>query len=156
MKNIQYKIEIHAPAQKVYETMLGLKNKSTYDQWTFAFNPSSTYMGSWEKGSKMHFLAVDENGKRGGMISEIEENLPSKYVSIRHYGILDGETEITSGKQVDQWAGGHENYSFNENQGITTLIVEMDIVEEYLDYFNSTYPLALEKLKEISELESFI
>lgn len=153
MQKLQFKIVIHTTAQKVYETMLGLKNKSTYEQWTATFNPTSTYEGSWEKGSKMHFLGVDENGKKGGMISEIEENKPFQFVSIKHYGILDGDTEIISGEQVEQWAGGHENYSMIENQGITTLTVDMDSVDEFTDYFNSAYPLALEKLKEISEQE---
>jgi len=27
----------------------------------------------------------------------------------------------------------------------------MDTIDEYLDYFNNTYPKALDKLKEISE-----
>ena len=85
------------------------------------------------------------------MISEIAENIPSEFVSIKHNGILDGENEITSGEQVEQWAGGHENYRFQENNGVTTVTVEMDTVDDYLDYFNNTYPKALDKLKEISE-----
>mgnify|MGYP006174362993 CR=1 FL=1 len=64
-----------------------------------------------------------ENGKKGGMVSEIVEHKPASFVSIRHYGFLDGDTEITTGEQVEQWAGGHENYSFEENNGITTVIV---------------------------------
>ncbi|SIT02597.1 hypothetical protein [Belliella pelovolcani] len=51
----------------------------------------------------------------------------------------------------EQWAGGLENYSFWENNGVTTVIVELYTVEEYMDYFTTTYPTALEKLKEISE-----
>jgi hypothetical protein len=46
MQKLQFKIVIHATAQTVYETMLGLKNKSTYEQWTAAFNPTSTYEGN--------------------------------------------------------------------------------------------------------------
>lgn len=131
--------------------MLGLKDKSTYGYWTSAFNPTSTYEGSWEKGSKIHFVGVDENGKKGVMVSEIEEHLPAKFISIRHYGFLDGDTEITIGEQVEKWAGGHENYSYQENNGITTVTVDMDTIDEYLDYFNNTYPTALDRLKEISE-----
>ena len=151
MEKLQFKIEINATAQKVYETMLGLKEKSTYEYWASAFNPTSTYEGSWERGSKIYFVGVDENGKKGGMISEIEEHQPAKYVSIRHYGFLMGDTEVTTGEQVEKWAGGHENYSYQETNGITTVIVDLDTVDEYLDYFNKTYPLALEKLKEILE-----
>lgn len=151
MIKLEFSIEIHAPAQHVYECMLGLNDKKTYEHWTFAFNPTSSYEGNWEKGSKMRFTGVDENGKKGGMLSEIVENQTAKFVSIRHYGMLDGELEITTGSQVEQWAGGHENYSFNEKDGITTLTVEVDVVEAYLDYFKSTYPNALELLKVWSE-----
>lgn len=151
MKKLQFKKEINASAQKVYETMLGLKDKTTYEEWTSAFNPSSTYEGSWEKGSKIHFVGMDENGKKGGMVSEIEEHQPAQYISIRHFGVLDGDTEVTTGEQVEKWAGGHENYSFTENNGITTVTVDMDSIDEYLDYFKNIYPTALDKLKEISE-----
>ncbi|WP_125723535.1 SRPBCC family protein [Flavobacterium ustbae] len=151
MQKLQFKKEINASAQKVYETMLGLKDKATYEYWVKTFNPTSTYEGSWDKGSKIRFVGTDENGKKAGMVSEIEENNPAQFVSIRHYGFLDGDTEVTTGEQVEKWAGGHENYTFEENNGITTVTVEMDTIEEYLDYFNSTYPKAMDKLKEISE-----
>ncbi len=151
MKKLQFKKDINTTAQKVYETMLGLKNKSTYEFWTAVFNPTSTYEGSWDKGSKIYFVGVDENGKKGGMVSEIKENQQAKFVSIKHYGFLDGEKEITSGEQVEKWAGGYENYSFNENNGITSVTVDIDAIEEYLNFFNDNYPIALEKLKEISE-----
>jgi hypothetical protein len=94
MKRLQFKTEIHASAQKVYETMLGLNDKSTYEHWTSAFNPTSTFEGSWEKGSKIHFVGLDENGKKGGMVSEIVEHQPAQFVSIRHLGFLDGDTEV--------------------------------------------------------------
>ncbi len=151
MQKLQFKKEIKASAQKVYETMLGLKNKATYEYWTATFNPTSTYEGSWDKGSKIHFVGVDESGKKGGMASEIVAHQPAGFVSIRHYGFLDGDLEITTGEQVEKWAGGHENYSFQENNGITTVTVDMDTIDEYLEYFNDIYPKALDKLKEISE-----
>lgn len=151
MTKSQFKKEINVSAQKVYEIMLGLNDKSTYEFWTAAFNPTSTYEGSWDKGSKILFVGTDENGKKGGMVSEIVEHKPAEFISIRHYGILDGDIEITTGEQVEKWAGGHENYRFTENNNTTTVIVEMDTIDEYLDYFNDTYPKALEKLKEISE-----
>ncbi|MCU0352025.1 MAG: SRPBCC domain-containing protein [Flavobacterium sp.] len=151
MQKLQFTIEIQATAQKVYETMLGLKDKSTYEHWTSAFNPTSTYEGSWDNGSKIYFIGVDENGKKGGMVSKIVENIPAKIVSILHYGFLDGDKEVTTGEQVEKWSGGHENYTFQESNEITTLTVDIDTIEDYLDYFNKTYPKALEKLKEICE-----
>jgi hypothetical protein len=151
MKKLEYNVSINAPATKVYDKMLGLSSKSTYEQWTTLFNPTSTYSGSWSKGSKMYFEGVDENGKKGGMVSEIAENTPNKFVSIRHYGILNGDQEITEGPDVEKWAGGFENYSFKEENGETTVSVALDTTEDFVDYMNQTYPKALARLKEICE-----
>jgi len=151
MERLQFKIKIKAASERVYRTMLGLDNKSTYEHWTSAFNPTSTFEGSWKKGSKIYFIGVDENGKRGGMVSEISENKPAEFISIRHYGILDGDKEITTGEIVEKWTGGLENYSYEETKGITTVTVDLDTIDEYIDYFKNTYPGALEKLKEILE-----
>ena len=85
------------------------------------------------------------------MVSEIANNIPSKFVSIRHYGILDGDNEITDGPDVEKWAGGLENYTFDEHNGITTVTVETEADDEYLGYFDTTWPKALDKLKELSE-----
>ena len=52
MEKLQFKIEINAPISNVFDKMLGITNKSTYEQWTAMFNPTSTYEGNWEKGSK--------------------------------------------------------------------------------------------------------
>jgi hypothetical protein len=151
MKKVQFKTEINAPIAKVYNTMLGLDNKATYEAWTAEFNPTSTFEGSWEKGSKIRFIGTDENGEKGGMIAEVAENIPNKFVSIRHYGILKGDTEITSGEEVEKWAGELENYWFEEHNGITSVTVEVGVSDEYMDYFQTTYPKALQKLKEITE-----
>ena len=99
----------------------------------------------------MCFIGTDEKGKIGGMVSEIAEHKPDEFISIRHYGMLDGDKEITEGPEVEKWAGGCENYSFNENDGITTVTVDLDTVEGYEEFFNKTYPQALGALKEICE-----
>lgn len=151
MKNLQFSINIKAPAAKVYNMMLGIDNKSTYEQWTALFNPSSTYEGSWNKGSKILFVGVGEDGKKGGMVSEIAENIPNQFVSIRHYGLVHGDIEITEGPDVEKWAGGLENYTFEENNGITKVTVDLDTSEDFTDYMNEAFPNALAKLKEISE-----
>lgn len=151
MKKLHYTKTIKAPAQKVFDTMLGIGTKKTYEQWTAEFNPTSTYEGRWEKGAKMYFVGTDANGKRGGMISEIADLIPGKFVSIRHYGMLDGDTEITEGEAVEKWAGSLENYTISEQNGITTVAVAIDMAEDYQDYFNTTWPKALQKLKELAE-----
>jgi len=151
MKKIRFHISIDAPANKVYDVMLGISNKSTYEQWTALFNPRSTYEGSWDKGSKILFLGIDENGDKGGMVSEIDENIPHEFISIRHCGIVKANVEIMEGPEVESWANALENYTFEANNGTTTVTVDLDTAEDFLDYMNETYPKALVKLKEISE-----
>ena len=151
MRKLQFQVRINEPSTKVYDVMLGISNKSTYEQWTSLFNATSTYEGSWNKGSKILFVGIDENGKKGGMVSEIAENTPNRFVSIRHYGLLQDDKEITEGPDVEKWAGGFENYSFEENEGITTVSVDLETAEDFVDFMNETYPKALDKLKEICE-----
>ena len=151
MEKLHFKVSINAPVTRVYDTMLGNNSKSTYEQWTSLFNPTSTYKGSWGKGSKILFLGVDEKGEKGGMVSRIVENIPNRFVSIQHYGLLQADKEITEGPEVEKWANGFENYTFEENNGTTTVTVDLDTTEDFLDYMNQTYPKALDKLKELCE-----
>jgi hypothetical protein len=151
MKKLQFKVSINAPATRTYEIMLGINSKTTYQQWTSLFNPTSTYEGSWEKGNKILFIGVDEKGEKGGMVSRIVENVPNRFVSIQHYGVLKADKEITEGPEVEKWANGFENYTFDEDNGTTTVTVELDTTEDFLDYMNQTYPKALDKLKELCE-----
>jgi len=151
MKKLQFNINIKAPVNKIFDIMLGISNKSTYEQWTSLFNPTSTYEGSWTAGSKILFIGADEKGEKGGMVSKIAENIPNRFVSICHYGLVKDNIEITEGPEVEKWANGFENYTFEENNEITKVIVDLDTTEDFVDYMNETYPQALEKLKEICE-----
>ncbi len=151
MKKVSYSISIQAAATLVYDVMLGLNNKTSYEAWTASFNPTSSYEGNWEKGSKMLFVGTDETGEKGGMVSIIAENIPGSFVSIRHIGLVQGGIEITEGPDVEKWANGLENYSFAESNGTTTLTVDLDTTEEFVEYMDEAYPKALHKLKELCE-----
>ncbi len=148
---MKYDISIQAPASKVYDIMLGISSKATYEQWTALFNPTSTYEGGWTKGSKMLFIGTDDKGEKGGMVSEIVENVPNQFISIRHYGLVKANEELTEGPEVEKWANGFENYTFTENNGATLVCVDLDTKEDFWDYMNETYPQALAKLKERCE-----
>lgn len=148
MEKLHFEIVIPASAKKVYDTMIGEK---TYQAWVSVFNESSRVKGSWDKGSKILFLGTDEQGKEGGMVSRIVENIPNQFISIEHYGMIKDGKEIVSGPEVERWAGSHENYTFKEKAGETTLLVALDSDEEYKSYFEGMWPKALAKLKSICE-----
>lgn len=153
MKRLNYKVSIQSPAATVYDNMLGLSEKSTYEEWTSLFSPTSSYKGNWDVGSKILFVSVNEEGELEGMVSRIIENSVNKFVSIQHYGMLKSGEEITEGPEVEAWSGGLENYSFEEKDGTTIVSIEIDAAEEYEEYMNKLYPKSLQKLKVICELD---
>lgn len=145
MEKLQYRISINAPKEKIWET---LWNKETYEQWTSPFHSgSSIKTDNYKKDSKVLF--VDQEGN--GMIARIAENIPNKFMSFEHLGEIIGGVEDTVSEKVKAWAGSHENYTLNENNGHTDLEVEMDITPEFAAMFNDIWPKALAKVKEISE-----
>ncbi len=146
-----FETRIKASPQKVYTLMI---DKNSYEKWTSVFSPGSRYVGDWEKCSKIMFLGLGEDGKEGGMISRIRDNIPFRYISIEHLGVIKDGQEIHSGEEVDEFKGATENYLFESFDGGTLLSVDMDANEKYRDYFAETWPRALEILKDICERDT--
>ncbi|MDZ7693929.1 MAG: SRPBCC domain-containing protein [Balneolaceae bacterium] len=144
MKRLHYSIAIDAPKKRVWETML---NQDTYRKWTDVFAPGSHYEGDWNKGSKILFLAPNDEGQMEGMVSRIRENREYEFISIEHLGMLQDGKEDTS----SAWAGALENYAFNLKSGKTEVSVDVDTEEEYLEMFGDMWPKALQKLKKLAE-----
>lgn len=147
-EKLRFEITINADVEKVYNT---LTDKVLYNEWTAEFNPASCFVGSWEKDSKMLFLGVDQDGNQGGMVSMIKENIPNKYISIEHIGLYKNGEEITTGAEVESWAHSTEDYRFKTIGDSTLLIVELDGLMEFKEYFEESWPRALNKLKEMCE-----
>lgn len=124
----------------------------TYREWTEVFNPGGHYKGSWEKGSKILFLGPDpETGEEGGMVSQIEENKPYEFLSIKHVGIIKNGIEDTTSEEARKWSPAYENYMFKEKDGATEVLVDQDVEDEYAEMFQNLWPQGLERLKEIAE-----
>lgn len=151
MDTLNFSITINAPKEKVWNTMLG---DESYRAWTEVFSPGSHYVGNWDKGSKILFLAPVQNGGMSGMVSRIKENRLHEFISIEHLGMVENGKEDTSSEAVKVWAGVHENYTFKESGGTTEVSVEMDSVKEYEEMFMNMWPQALQKLKTIAEKQS--
>lgn len=147
MDKKQYVIEIDAPKEKVWST---LWNDATYREWTSAFTEGSWAQTDWETGSKVLFL----DGKGSGMVSVIVENKPNEFMSIKHLGTVKDGVENTESEEIKQWAGAMENYTLKTVDGNTQVLVEMNFTglsPEMLNYFEQTWPKALNKLKEVAE-----
>jgi hypothetical protein len=149
MEKLHFKIDIKAPKEKVWNTML---EDTTYREWTAPFNEGSYYKGDWSKGSKILFLGPDpETGKEGGMVSRIAENKKYEFISIEHLGIVKDGVEDTTSEDATKWAPAFENYTFKEKNGTTEVLVDMDINDEYKQMFKEMWPKSLQKLKELAE-----
>ena len=144
MERKQFKILIDAPREIVWEI---LWNDASYREWTSVFSEGSRAETDWQKGSKVLFL----NASNEGMVSRIEENIPNEFLSIKHLGVVNNGVEDMTSEKVREWAGALENYRLQTVNDKTELVVDMDVTDEYKDYFVKTWPLALEKVKELAE-----
>ncbi len=144
MEKLHFSIDINAPKEKVWNI---LWDDATYPQWTSVFCEGSKAITDWNEGSKVLFV----DGKGSGMISKIEAKKDNEFMSFKHLGEVKGNVEDTTSEKIKSWAGALENYSLHETGGVTTLKVDMDIVEEFKDFFLNAFPGGLEKVKELSE-----
>lgn len=150
MKKINLSININASVEKVWDSVI---SDMPYREWTAVFNPGSYFKGDWSKGSKMLFLGPNpETGEEGGMVSEIAENIPYKYISIKHNGMINNGVEDTTSEEVKKWTPSFENYTFEKiSDNETKFTLDMDSNDEYYEMFMEMWPKALEKLKEVAE-----
>ncbi|WP_207426718.1 SRPBCC domain-containing protein [Pedobacter sp. SYSU D00535] len=146
MKKQTFSILVDASRERVWEILLG---ESTYPVWTSVFAEGSTVETDWQEGSR----AVFHDGKGQGMVSHIERNIPNEFLSIKHLGFIKDGVEDFDSPEVKKWAGALENYTLNETNGKTELVIDLHVDEEHLKYFDETWPKALEKVKELSEMQ---
>jgi hypothetical protein len=119
----------------------------SYSQWTSVFSEGSKAETDWNEGSKVLFL----DGKGQGGVSVIAAKKPNEFMSFKHLGVVNKGIEDLDSPQTKEWAGALENYTLRSSNNKTELIVEMDITEEYKDYFLKTWIQALNKVKELAE-----
>ena len=144
MQKKEYKISINAPREKVWKT---LWDDATYRKWTAVFSEGSNAQSpdtDWKKGSKILF--VDAKGE--GMVSRIADVRKNEYMSFEHLGVIKDGVEDTSG---NEWSGALENYTLKGEGGKTELSVDIDLTDEFVDFFEKTWPQAMNKVKELAE-----
>ncbi|MPS72659.1 MAG: SRPBCC domain-containing protein [Chryseobacterium sp.] len=145
METLKYQIEIVAPAEKVWDI---LWNEKTYSQWTYYFSPDSNMITDWEVGGKTYFT---DSGKKNGMVSTIERIEKPKHLIFKHLGELHNGVEDVDSEKVKAWNGSLEAYYLEENNGKTTLKIEVDSNDEFKEMFDNGFKKGLEVIKKLSE-----
>lgn len=145
MEKLNFSTSINARREKVWNV---LWDDNSYREWTSAFTEGSyAETENWKEGSKVLFLSPDG----GGMVSTVASNKKNEFMSFKHLGVVKNGVEDTESESVKGWAGAMENYRLIDEGGKTKLVVDMDITDEFKDYFVKTLPVALEKVKGLSE-----
>lgn len=144
METLQFTIDIKAPAAKVWTA---LWEDANYRKWVTVFFEGSYAKSSWKQGDPIHFLAPTGDG----MYSTITTHIPNEKMFFTHIGMVKDFKELPLDDETKAWSGSRENYTVSESNGITTLRVDIDIVETHLDYFKDAFPKGLAIIKEIAE-----
>jgi len=149
MRKILQSIEINAPREVVWAAII---NDHKYRLWTAAFEPTSHFVGGWQKGDKIKFLGSDDQGRQMGMAAEIAASDHLKFISIHILGLASGDTVDTDSEYARQWAPAFENYHFEAvTDQITKFSVDVDTNEDFFESMNESWTQALLKLKEVCE-----
>lgn len=85
------------------------------------------------------------------MTAEIAESRPGEFVSIRHLGLVSHGVDDTETPAARAWTPAYENYTLTEKDGMTEVVVDLDTSKEFAEMVSSTWPKALQRLKEICE-----
>jgi uncharacterized protein YndB with AHSA1/START domain len=145
---MHFEIDIQAAPERVWEAVV---NVGPFEEWTSAFHEGSTFEGGWEKGSAIRFVALEDDGKKVGMVAEIAESRQPEFISIRTLGLIRGDVEDLTSEEARRWTPAYENYTLTPIAGGTRFVVDVDVNEEMADKFLEMWPAGLLKLKAIAE-----
>ena len=98
MKELQFSVEIHAPKEKVWDT---LWQDETLRKWVGIIDPGTYMVGDLKEGGKVQFIS----GNGYGVTALVEKLVAGEFLLFRH----QADTQ-DSGKQEreKQWTGGKE------------------------------------------------
>ena len=138
---LQFSIDIKAAKTKIWNA---LWNEHSYRDWASVFYEDSyAITDNWKEGSKVLFLAPDQSG----IYSIIETHIPNKIIQFKHLGNVVKGKEQPIDDETRTWSGATEIYSLTEGTDSITLAVEIDVLDEHLEFMTSTFPKALERIK---------
>ncbi len=141
INRLEFTIDIDTEKPKIWEA---LWSESSYRKWASVFfDGSYAVTDNWKEGSKVHFLAPDQSG----IYSFIEKHIPNEFIEFRHIGSVIEGKEQPLDDEAKKWSGATEIYKIIEGEDTNTLKVEIDVMDEHLEFMKNTFPQALEKVK---------
>ena len=144
MHTLHFTETINAPREKVWDALI---DAASFKAWTAPFAEGSYFEGSWNQGDRIRFLAPDG----GGMSSVIAESRPHEFISIKHLGEVKNGVDDFDSDSVRRWAPAFENYTLKDVGGATVIDVDIDVTPDFEQFMKDTWPIALDKLKSLSE-----
>lgn len=144
IEKLTYEIEINATKDKVWNIMW---DKKSYSDWTEPFCAGAFYEGEMKQGNRIHFLAPSYEG----MYSDVQFCKENEVMIFKHIGMLKDKIELPLDAESEKWTGCFETYKLSTINNKTILKVEVDVVADYKTYMQKSFPLAIQKLKEMAE-----
>ena len=144
MKELLFSIIIKAPKEKVWNT---LWDDNTLRNWASIIDEGTYMVGEIREGNKVQFISSVSGY---GVTSMIEKHIPFEFVLFRH---MTDTMESGTQERENEWTAGKESYFLAETDGVTTLTVKTDVPREQEETFNTKFPRALERVKNLAEIK---
>lgn len=141
MIEMQFEIKINAARDKVWGV---LWQDKTLRDWAGLVDPGTYMAGELKEGSTVQFNSAEGYG----VTSLVAKLIPNEYILFRHKADTQDNGDNS---REDQWTGGNESYTLTEEDGITTLKMKLDVPPELKQIMGTSYPGALQRIKELSE-----
>jgi uncharacterized protein YndB with AHSA1/START domain len=147
MQKLYYSVEISAPKEKIWDV---LWNRATYKKWAYVIDPEQYLENdwhTWEKGSKLRFM----HPSGYGVAAVIEEYQPYQKISYKVTSdIIEGKEQAFS-DESKAWANAVEVYTLEPRQNHVLLSGAFDVPDAHKDELMTSYPKALQIVKELAE-----
>ena len=86
--------------------------------------------------------------------AEISTLVPNEKMYFTHIGNIKNFEEQPLDETTKAWSGAQENYEIIKNGSLSKVIVTLDIVDEYANFFLESFPKGLATIKEIADFET--
>ncbi len=142
MNRLKFSIDILADKTKIWDALWA---DEFYRAWVGIFSEGSyAVTDNWKEGSKVLFLIPGQNG----IYSIIEKHIPNEVMLFSHVGnVAEGKEQVVN-EETKSWSGAKEMYTLKSAAEGYTLTVEIDVMDEHLDFMKETFPKALEIVKD--------